>query len=74
VGLVSDERVEARRVSPDQRLVEGVKAGGGQPGSNVGKGSSMPVDMHVDVEPIQRGWKRDYNSLEDIRDGRSGEI
>jgi hypothetical protein len=44
VGAISQERVEARRVRPDQRSVESVGVGGGQPESGAIDGRSMPVD------------------------------
>jgi hypothetical protein len=43
------------RVRTDPRRVEGVGAGGGQPGSNAKEGRSLHSDRHVDVELPQGG-------------------
>jgi hypothetical protein len=43
----------AVRARTDGRLVDGVRAGGGQPGSSAAKGRWILVDHHVDVELSQ---------------------
>jgi hypothetical protein len=45
----------ARRVWTDQRRVEGVGGGGGQPGGSAREGLSLNVDRHVEVELTQGG-------------------
>jgi hypothetical protein len=44
-----------RRVRTDHRWVEGVGAGGGEPGSSAGEGRSLLVDQYADVEVTQGG-------------------
>jgi hypothetical protein len=57
----------------DERLVEGVGAGGGQLGSSVGEGRSLLVDQSLDVELTQRGAAR-HQKHEECRDGRSSKV
>jgi hypothetical protein len=45
----------------DQRLVEGVGAGGGQPGSSAGEGRSLLVDQLVDGDMTQVGASRHHH-------------
>jgi hypothetical protein len=71
MGHVSVKYFWARR--PDRRLVEGVGAGGGYPGSSAGEGRSLLVEHHVDVEMTQGGPAR-HRPHEDCRDGKSGEV
>jgi hypothetical protein len=44
-----------KRVWTDQRWVEGVVVGGGQPGSDAKEWRSLLVDQFLDVEPIHGG-------------------
>jgi hypothetical protein len=49
MGHVFVKYLMARRVRTEQRRVNGVGGGGGQPGRSTREGLSLHVDMHVDV-------------------------
>jgi hypothetical protein len=71
---VSQERVEARRVRPDQRCVEGVGNGGGQPGSSAKEGRSLAVDQcsSSPSDPIGGGGRHQRRGGQQQREERYG--
>jgi hypothetical protein len=72
-GMYFQECVVKRRVHTDQRWVQGVRVGGGKPGSSARVQRSLDVDQPSYVEPAEKG-QHDNNTEEDCRVGRSGEV
>jgi hypothetical protein len=56
----------------NQRLVEGVGAGGGKPGSNARVWRSFDIDQHGDVEPAERGHEGSTTTIMRRADSSGG--